>query len=132
MKISYSIVVLGILGFLPLSACKKAPNYGPSEAQVQADRIGKLRNEILEMAPPRGCQKATECKALELGYNRCGGPRQYLVHCSNGVDSSALREKSEELLKLEKEEAERQGEPPPCKKIEAPQVELVDGSCRAK
>lgn len=127
--LQFSIAIAALL--LPV-ACKKTPNYGPSETQVQADRIGKLRNEILTMAPPRGCQKVAECKALELGYNRCGGPRQYLVYCSNGVDASSLKGKTDELLSLEKEDAEKQGEPPPCKKIDTPQIELVDGSCRAK
>lgn len=127
--LQFALAAVALL--LPV-ACKKNPSYGPSENQVQAERIGKLRNEILAMAPPRGCQKAAECQVLELGYNRCGGPRQYLVYCSNGADASSLKAKTDELLSLEKEEAEKQGEPPPCKKIDTPQIELVDGSCRAK
>lgn len=122
-----------ILGCLLVASCqRKAPNYGPSEAEVKIDRLGKLRNEIAALTPPRGCQKVSECKAHPLGYNRCGGPRQFVVYCSQGVDGEALQRKSDELHQLEEEEAKSQGEPPPCKKAVEPQVELVDGSCRSK
>jgi hypothetical protein len=118
---------------LALPSCqKKPPSYGPSEAQIRTDRLGKLRNEILALTPPTGCDKAAECKVIGVGYNRCGGPRQHVVYCGKGADEAALREKTDELHKLEEEEAQLQGEPPPCKKAEPPQVELASGSCRAR
>lgn len=114
------------------ASCRKTPSYGPSEAQVKSERLGKLRNEILTMTTPRGCKAAGECKAAGVGYNRCGGPRQYIVYCGKGVDESSLSSKREELEKLEEDEAKKQGEPPPCKKASEPQVEFADGACRAK
>jgi len=121
------------LAALMLPSCqKKQPNFGPSEAQIRTDRLGKLRNEILALTPPTGCDKAAECKVIGIGYNRCGGPRQHVVYCGKGADEAALQEKTDELRRLEEEEAQLQGEPPPCKKVEPPQVELADRSCRAK
>jgi hypothetical protein len=128
----FAALVLTFAALTPIACQKKPPKYGPSEAQVRNDRLGKLRNEILGLTPPRGCEKVEQCKALGLGYNRCGGPRQYVVYCGQGADEGALQEKTAELLKLEEEEATHQGEPPPCKKMAAPPIELVDGSCRAK
>lgn len=125
------LLALTLLAFSPL-ACKKTPNYAPSEAQVQADRLGKLRNEIQAMTPARGCSKAAECKIAGVGFNRCGGPRQHVVYCPGKTDASALQSKLDELSKLEEEEEKKKGEPPPCKKAQEPQIEFVDGSCRAK
>ena len=120
-----------LLVLLPV-ACHPKPDYGPSEATQRTDRLGKLRNEILELATPRGCKTAAGCKTASVGYNRCGGPRQYIVYCGQGADESTLNSKLEELRKLEEDDAQHEVEPPPCKKVPAPTVELADGVCRAK
>lgn len=125
-------LALASLAALALVGCRKKPVYGPSESQVKAERIGKARSDIISIATPRGCSKASECKVVGIGYNRCGGSRQHIVYCSHGVDESTLRARTDELLKLEEDEASHQGEPPPCKKVPEPSVELVDGACRAK
>lgn len=120
-----------VLALAPV-ACRPRPPPPPSEAALHADRLGKLRSEIADLTPSRGCAKASECRVVGIGHNRCGGPRQHIVYCGKGADEAALARKNDELTKLEEEDDKKLVEPPPCKKSVAPQIEMVDSVCRAK
>lgn len=118
--------VAGLFVCLFFVGCARRQVEEPSKP----DRVGDLRREINELASPRGCKAASECRIADVGYNSCGGPRVHLVYCGTSTDAEKL---SQKLAELESAEEER-GDPvdSKCIKPKRPDVELVNDLCRAK
>lgn len=138
LPLAFAAVSLGLSACGKPAAGEKAaaespgpPPPPPAPPTPEQAKITSLLTEIVDMTRPRGCTATKECKSVGVGYGGCG-PRQYIVYCPRNVDEARLRERLDELTKLEQAEAARHGEPPPCRPPPTPEPEAVEGVCRAK
>jgi hypothetical protein len=97
--------------------------------QGQAQLQG-LESQARSLAVAEGCTEVSQCKAAEVGAMACGGPRDYLVYCSETTDEDALLRALAQLQRSEEQHNRQCGVASICIFVSEPQVVLVDGMCQ--
>ena len=129
---SRAALLLVLLSAFAAGACAHRAGSAGAAADEPPDPLSKLRREIADLASPRGCKASAQCKAAPVGYNPCGGPRNYIVYCPLTTDEGALSGKLRELLQAEKERAAKSAPGDRCAPTPAVVAEAASGVCRAK
>ena len=111
---------------LPAKHCtQNAPRQcGPSEIQ-------QLESEARALVVAEGCTDVSQCQTAPLGARACGGPRDYVVYCAATTDEQKLQRALDRLAKREDQYNRQCGIVSICSFVAPPEVELVDGMCRA-
>ena len=129
---------------LTLAACSQGSStpvpVGPGGENVvftgdqKADwaQIVALEDQAKALVKAGGCSSASQCRTAPVGSRACGGPRYYLIYCSQTTDSAALYRKLEAVAAAEHEYNTRYKIMSTCEFRMPPQVALGGGSCQAQ
>ncbi len=129
---------------LVAAACSQGTNgavpVGPGSDQVvftgdqKADwaQIVALEDQAKALVKADGCSSAAQCRTAAVGSRACGGPRYYLVYCSQTTDSAALFRKLDAVAEAERAYNERYKIASTCEFRMPPTVALSGASCRAQ
>jgi hypothetical protein len=133
-------VVAGVPGeaaaFGPQAGRPGAPPVAGSRCQAESQlcdpsEIARLESEARELAVAEGCEDVSQCRTAPLGAMACGGPRDYVVYCEDTTDEQALQRALDRLARREDRFNRQCGILSICVFITPPEVELVEGECRA-
>lgn len=92
--------------------------------------IQSLESQARLLAVAEGCTEASQCKSAPVGARACGGPRDYVVYCSETTDEDGLLRALSLLQKKEERYNEQCGVMSICIFTAEPQVDLVNGVCQ--
>lgn len=95
-------------------------------------QIVALENQAKALVKTEGCSSAAQCRTAPVGSRGCGGPRYYLVYCSQTTDSAALFQKLDAVSRAEHEYNTRYKVVSTCEFRMPPSVALIGGSCQAQ
>ncbi len=95
-------------------------------------QIVALEDQAKALAKTDGCSSAAQCRTAAVGSRACGGPRYYLVYCSQTTDSAALFQKLGAVANAERAYNEHYQIASTCEFRMAPTVGLSGGSCQAQ
>jgi hypothetical protein len=95
-------------------------------------QIVALENQAKALVKADGCSSAGECRTAPVGNRACGGPRYYLVYCSQATDSAALFRKLDAVAAAENEYNTHYKVMSTCEFRLPPTVALSGGSCQAQ
>jgi hypothetical protein len=95
-------------------------------------QIVELENQAKVLLKTNGCSSAAQCRTAPVGSRACGGPRYYLVYCSQTTDSAALFQKLDDVAQAEREYNTRYNMVSTCEFRMPPAVALSGGSCQAQ
>ena len=101
------------------------------QRQCNRAEIGQLETEARELAVAEGCTDVSQCRAAPVGAQACGGPRGYVVYCSETTDENALVRALKRLEQREERFNRQCDVVSICIFIAEPQLELVEGVCQA-
>jgi hypothetical protein len=108
------------------------PERPPADGQVcDRTRLQQLEEEARALVQVTGCTDVSQCQSAPVGALACGGPRDYVVYCSATTDEGALRRTLRRLEMREDRYNQRCSVASICIFISPPEVELVNGVCRA-
>jgi hypothetical protein len=93
--------------------------------------IQRLESEALALAVAGGCEDVSQCRAAPVGVQACGGPRGYVVYCAATTDEKALLKALARLARREERFNRQCDIVSICIFIAEPELELVNGECRA-
>jgi hypothetical protein len=93
-------------------------------------QIVDLENQAKALAKADGCSSAAQCRTAPVGSRACGGPRYYLVYCSQTTDSSALFRKLDAIAAAEREYNSRYQLVSTCEFRMPPTIAFSGGSCQ--
>ncbi|WP_257457942.1 hypothetical protein [Archangium lipolyticum] len=93
--------------------------------------IDQLESEALALAAPGGCEDVGQCRSAPVGAKACGGPRSHVVYCATSTDEDRLLKALERLEKREGQFNQQCDVFSTCEFISPPELELVEGQCRA-
>ncbi|HEV2017445.1 MAG TPA: hypothetical protein VGQ98_03955, partial [Gemmatimonadaceae bacterium] len=65
-------------------------------------QIVALEDQAKALVKANGCSSAAQCRTAPVGSRACGGPRYYLVYCSQTTDSAALFKKLDAVANAER------------------------------
>jgi hypothetical protein len=109
-----------------------------SDPKAQADsrqcdraELQELEREALAFAVPGGCEDVGQCRSAPVGVKACGGPRSYVVYCATSTDEDRLRKALDRLARREERFNRQCGVFSTCEFLSPPELELVEGECRA-
>lgn len=113
---------------------------GPGGGQIiftgdqKADwaQIVALEDQAKALVKAEGCGSAAQCRTAPVGSKACGGPRYYLVYCSQTTDSAALFRKLDAVAAAEREYNTRYNVASTCEFRMPPTVALGGSSCQAQ
>jgi hypothetical protein len=94
-------------------------------------QIVALEDQAKALVKADGCSSAAQCRTAPVGSRACGGPRYYLVYCSQTTDSAALFQKLDAVAKAERAYNEHYQIVSTCEFRVPPTVALSGGSCQA-
>ena len=94
-------------------------------------QIVALEDQAKALVKADGCSSAAQCRTAPVGSRACGGPRYYLVYCSQTTDSAALFQKLDAVANAEREYNQRYKIASTCEFRMPPTVALSGGSCQA-
>jgi hypothetical protein len=95
-------------------------------------QIVALEDQAKALIKSEGCGTAAQCRTAAVGSRACGGPRYYLVYCSQTTDSAALFRKLDAVAAAEREYNTRYKLVSTCEFRMPPTVALSGGSCQAQ
>jgi hypothetical protein len=95
-------------------------------------QIVALEDRAKALVKADGCSSAAQCRTAPVGSRACGGPRYYLVYCSQTTDSAALFQKLEAVASAERAYNQRYNIASTCEFRMPPTVALSGESCQAK
>ena len=95
-------------------------------------QIVALEDQAKALVKAEGCGSAAQCRTAPVGSRACGGPRYYLVYCSQTTDSAALFRKLDAVAAAEREYNTRYNIASTCEFRMPPTVALSGGSCQAR
>ena len=95
-------------------------------------QIVELENQAKALLKTEGCSAAAQCRTAAVGSRACGGPRYYLVYCTQTTDSAALFRKLDAVAVAEREYNTRYQQVSTCEFRMPPTVALSGGSCQAQ
>ena len=95
-------------------------------------QIVALEDQAKALVKTDGCSSAAQCRTAPVGSRACGGPRYYLVYCSQTTDSAALFRKLDAVAGAERAYNERYKIASTCEFMIPPTVALAGSSCQAK
>ena len=95
-------------------------------------QIVALEDQAKALVKADGCGSAAQCRTAPVGSRACGGPRYYLVYCSQTTDSAALFRKLDAVAAAEREYNTRYNVASTCEFRMPPTVALSGGSCQAQ
>jgi hypothetical protein len=95
-------------------------------------QIVALEDQAKALIKAEGCSTAAQCRTAAVGSRACGGPRYYLVYCSQTTDSAALFRKLDAVAAAEHEYNTRYKLVSTCEFRMPPTVALIGGSCQAQ
>jgi hypothetical protein len=136
-----SVSVLFALSLIAV-ACSQGPSgsapIGPGDDQVvftgdqkeDWTQIVDLENQAKALAKADGCSSAAQCRTAPVGSRACGGPRYYLVYCSQTTDSAALFRKLDAIAAAEREYNSRYQLVSTCEFRMPPTIAFSGGSCQ--
>ena len=132
------LVVVAVAAAL-LAGCIVVP-VGPGGDQIvftgdqKADwaQIVALEDQAKALVKAGGCGSPAQCRTAPVGSKACGGPRYYLVYCSQTTDSAALFRRLDAVARAEREYNTRYGIFSTCELRMPPTVALSEGSCQAQ
>jgi hypothetical protein len=128
---------------LAVIACSQGPPgvlpAGPGGDQIvftgdqKADwaQVVALEGQAKALVKADGCSSAAQCRTAPVGSRACGGPRYYLVYCSQTTDSAALFQKLDAVANAERAFNQRYNIVSTCEFRMPPTVALSGGSCQA-
>lgn len=137
-------LVLVMLVVLVVLACSQASPgaapIGPGGDKIvftgdqKADwaQIVALEDQAKALVKADGCSSAAQCRTAPVGSRACGGPRYYLVYCSQTTDSAALFQKLDAVASAERAYNQRYNIASTCEFRMPPTVALSGGSCQAQ
>ena len=95
-------------------------------------QIVALEDQAKALVKAEGCGSAEQCRTAPVGSKACGGPRYYLVYCSQTTDSAALFQKLDAVARAERAYNKRYNIASTCEFRMPPAVALSGGSCQAQ
>ncbi|HEV2017113.1 MAG TPA: hypothetical protein VGQ98_02280 [Gemmatimonadaceae bacterium] len=95
-------------------------------------QIVALEDQAKALVKADGCSSAAQCRTAPVGSRACGGPRYYLVYCSQTTDSAALFQKLDAVASAERAYNQRYNIASTCEFRMPPTVALNGGSCQAQ
>jgi hypothetical protein len=95
-------------------------------------QIVALEDQAKALVKADGCSSAAQCRTAPVGSRACGGPRYYLVYCSQTTDSAALFRKLDAVAEAERAYNERYKIASTCEFRMPPTVALSGASCQAQ
>lgn len=101
----------------------------PDTATGDRATVARLEREARALARTTGCTSVSQCRTAPLGWRACGGPRDYVVYCAAGTDTSKLLGKLRELERVERRYLEKAGMMGTCDFRAPPGVGLMGGRC---
>lgn len=103
------------------------------DGRKQCDRavITQLEAEARALVETGGCTDVSQCRAAPVGAQACGGPRDYVVYCSAAPGENELLRALKRLEQREERFNRQCDVISICIFVAEPQIELVDGECRA-
>jgi hypothetical protein len=131
--VSLRRVAYGLLCAPAIFACSSRP--ATAEGTTSDDDLATLlrvRREVETLASADGCANSRDCRYAAAGNKACGGPSRYIVYCSATTDQQALSRALADLERAEKAHNEKSGVVSDCRAEEPPEVEAVEGVCRAR
>lgn len=122
-------LLVGLLGGVALAGQPRA-QPPPASCEQQQQALQQLEGEVRALAVAEGCSDVSQCRAAPLGEQACGGPRDYLVYCTQTTDEQALLQALEELVRRERRLNEQCGLVSTCVFLEEPGLVLEGGACQ--
>ena len=95
-------------------------------------QIVALEDQAKALVKTDGCSSAAQCRTAAVGSRACGGPRYYLVYCSQTTDSAALFRKLDAVANAERAYNERYQIVSTCEFRMPPTVALSGATCQAQ
>jgi hypothetical protein len=95
-------------------------------------QIVALEDQAKALLKTEGCGTAAQCRTAPVGSRACGGPRYYLVYCSQTTDSATLFRKLDAVAAAEREYNTRYKLMSTCEFRLPPKVALNGASCQAQ
>ena len=117
------------LGSALLWTSALAQEAGPE--QCNRAELEQLETDARERVVAEGCTDVSQCRAAPVGAQACGGPRDYVVYCSAAPGERALLRALRRLEQREEHFNRQCDVVSICIFVSEPQLELVDGVCRA-
>lgn len=99
-----------------------------------AQRHRQLANQLLTYRQQVKASDVKYCQYFAMGYSACEGPARYIVYSTQEMsenDIVKLNQKIDEFNQLDAVQKKLHMIHSHCTALPAPEVSLVDGSCRA-
>jgi hypothetical protein len=95
-------------------------------------QIVALEDQARALVKVNGCSSAAQCRTAAVGSRACGGPRYYLVYCSQTTDSAALFKKLDAVANAERAYNQHYNIVSTCEFRMPPTVALSGASCQSQ
>jgi hypothetical protein len=95
-------------------------------------QIVALEDQARALVKVNGCSSAAQCRTAAVGSRACGGPRYYLVYCSQTTDSAALFKKLDAVASAERAYNQHYNIASTCEFRMPPTVALSGASCQSQ
>jgi len=95
-------------------------------------QIVALEDQAKALVKVNGCSSAAQCRTAAVGSRACGGPRYYLVYCSQTTDSAALFKKLDAVANAERAYNQHYNIASTCEFRMPPTVALSGASCQSQ
>jgi hypothetical protein len=138
-----SVLALFAISLAVLACSQGSPGIVPAgpngdkivltgDQKVDWAQIVALEDQAKALVKADGCSSAAQCRTAPVGSRACGGPRYYLVYCSQTTDSAALFRKLDAVAEAERAYNERYKIASTCEFRMPPTVALSGASCQAQ
>lgn len=129
MKNLIFILLLGATAACTTQA-QDAPPAREGAPPVAATGPGATMSEIKRLIGTPACSDNTQCRALPVGAQACGGPQEYLPYSTVKTDEQALLALAERSKTERQAEVARTGELSICLHRPDPGAVCVAGACQ--
>jgi hypothetical protein len=116
---------LFLILLLGCAACSSVAQPPPAAAE-------DLPQQIRALIGNAACSESSQCHALPLGANACGGPQSYLPWSSAATSDTALRALAERYKTRRQAQISATGEISTCRFLPDPGAECRAGACQLR
>jgi hypothetical protein len=124
-------LLVGMLGAVgPALAQQPEVAPPPRSCEQQQQALEQFESGARQLAVAEGCSDVSQCRAAPVGEQACGGPRDYLVYCTQTTNEQALLQALEVLAQRERRYNEQCDIVSTCVFLEPPALQLAGGACQ--